>query len=65
MNLFSIQNKMIENAELLGAIARGYCHPVNSSKILDPDLCSAIAEEMQNLLQNFSPNIKEELNTGT
>ena len=26
--------------------ARGYCHPANAHKVLDPDLCDAIAEEI-------------------
>lgn len=34
------------NEELLGAIARGYCHPKNENKTLDADLCVAIAEEI-------------------
>ena len=35
--------------ELLGAIARGYCHPENSSKVLDPDLCKSICSEIEAL----------------
>ena len=34
------------------ALARGYCHPENENKILDPDLINAMADE---LLKSFSP----------
>ena len=32
--------------ELLGAIARGWCTPVNEKKVMDSDLAIAIAEEI-------------------
>jgi len=32
--------------ELLGAIARGWCHPKNAGKVMDPDLAVAIAAEV-------------------
>lgn len=32
--------------ELLGAIARGWCTPVNEKKVMDSDLAIAIAEEV-------------------
>jgi len=34
------------NEQLIGAIARGWCHPKNSSKVMDPDLVFAIADEI-------------------
>jgi hypothetical protein len=36
--------------EITGAVARGYCHPKNQHKVLDPDLCFAIIEEIRKLL---------------
>lgn len=32
--------------ELLGAIARGWCHSKTSHKVIDPDLAFAIADEV-------------------
>jgi hypothetical protein len=32
--------------EARGIAARGYCHPENSHKVLDGDLCEAIAREI-------------------
>ena len=32
--------------ELLGAVARGWCHPKNENKVFDPDLAIAIAAEV-------------------
>ena len=37
------------DAELLGALARGYCHPSNSKKVLDYDLIIAMACEIEAL----------------
>jgi hypothetical protein len=42
---------MINKKDLLGALARGYCHPKNSHKVLDPNLLSAIAKEVQDILK--------------
>lgn len=47
----------MKNEKLLGAIARGYCHPKNSSKVLDVDLCTAIAQEIVDLLKNENVNL--------
>jgi hypothetical protein len=41
---------MIDPKELLGAIARGWCHPKNSGKEMDPDLAISIAAEVNALL---------------
>ena len=37
--------------QLNGAIARGWCHSENSSKVMDPDLASAIYDEIVSLLR--------------
>lgn len=37
-------------AELLGAIARGWCSPANEKKEMDSDLAEAIAAEVWHLL---------------
>lgn len=37
------------NEKLLGAIARAYCHPKNSEKVLDPDLCLTIGESVRTM----------------
>ena len=42
------QTKLME--DVLGALARAYCHDKNSSKILDPDLLVACAEEVLKVL---------------
>ena len=34
------------------ALARGYCHPENEKKVLDPDLIEAMTHEV---LESFSP----------
>jgi hypothetical protein len=41
--------------DLRGAVARGWCHPLNSTKIMDSDLAEAIAKEVWNLLN--PPNL--------
>ena len=38
---------MKRSPEILGAIARGYCSKKNSSKVLDPDLCNAMCDEVE------------------
>ncbi len=41
----------MEKEDILGALARGYCWPLNSHKVLDPDLAEAMCEEIINLLK--------------
>lgn len=41
--------------ELLGAIARGWCHAANAGKVVDPDLAQAIAAEIAALRQPGAP----------
>jgi hypothetical protein len=36
--------------DVLGAVARGWCHPPNASKEMDSDLARAITTEVWNLL---------------
>jgi hypothetical protein len=43
--------------QVLQALARGYCSPKNSSKIVDPDLIAAMAKE---IIESFSPARTEE-----
>ncbi len=40
-------------ADLLGAIARGWCHPRNAGKTLDPELAEAIAREVNAALDPY------------
>ena len=35
-----------KHSDLLGAIARGWCHAKNENKVMDPDLATAIATEV-------------------
>jgi len=42
--------KEIIKEDILGAIARGYCIKRNENKILDPDLCADMAEEIYKLI---------------
>lgn len=39
------------NKKLFGAIARGWCHPKNSHKVMDVDLANAIASEIEKSLK--------------
>ena len=39
----------MNNEELLGALARGYCTERNKHKILDPDLIKDMAVEVEKL----------------
>jgi hypothetical protein len=39
--------------QVLQALARGYCSPKNSGKIVDPDLIAAMAKE---IIESFSPS---------
>ena len=36
----------ITREEIMGAVARGWCHPANESKVMDEQLAMAIAEEV-------------------
>lgn len=38
-------------AEVRGAVARGWCAPANSTKVMDTDLAEAIAQEVCALMQ--------------
>jgi len=40
----------MNNEELLGALARGYCTKRNSQKVLDPDLIQDMAKEVEKLI---------------
>ena len=46
--------------QVLQALARGYCSPKNSGKIVDPDLIAAMAKE---IIESFSPARTEEKET--
>ena len=37
--------------EIIGAVARGWCDPKNSHKIMDPDLAFAISTEVMKVLE--------------
>ena len=39
--------------EILGALARGYTYPENSSKVLDNDLINAMAEEVMKVINTI------------
>jgi hypothetical protein len=43
--------KPLSDADLLGAIARGWCHDENARKTMDSDLALAIAEEVKNAIE--------------
>src|SRR3990167_4559849 len=53
-----IGEAMNDAKELLGAIARGWCHPKNEGKTFDPDLAIAIAAEI-NALRASPPEAVE------
>lgn len=49
------------NEQLLGAIARGWCHERNKHKVMDSDLAYAIAEEVKSLLHSPAVAVNEQL----
>lgn len=42
--------------KILGAVARGWCHPKNSHKVMDVDLAEAITWEVLQELQSGGDN---------
>ena len=46
--------------ELLGALARGYCHKENEHKVLDATLIKAMAEEVEAVIRTL---LEEERST--
>jgi hypothetical protein len=48
----------MEMSEIREAVARGWCHPRNSAKIMDTDLAEAISEEIHELLRVECPGCK-------
>ena len=44
-------------SQILGAVARGWCHPENSAKAMDSDLALAIAAEIAALLAALLPQM--------
>jgi len=51
----------MNNEELLGALARGYCTKRNSQKVLDPDLIQDMAKEVERLAKPLEPIDKNKL----
>jgi len=49
-------NNLLGLEEIAGAVARGWCHPVNENKEMDVDLAACITTEVSKLL-SFSENI--------
>lgn len=43
---------------LRDALARGYCHPKNSGKVIDPDLIEAMVEEIKLLAAEPQPRVR-------
>lgn len=41
--------------EIIGAVARGWCHPVNEHKQMDADLAYAIVDEIEKLNEIEQP----------
>jgi hypothetical protein len=44
--------KVKDREEILGALARGYCHPANKDKVFDHDLINAMHKEIIKTLNN-------------
>ena len=56
------ESNWITDEEILGAVARGWCHPDNSGKTMDEALAVAIAHEIRSLYDEVmntvsSPNL--------
>jgi hypothetical protein len=47
---------MIPYNEVLQAVARGWCSPKNSDKVMDVDLAEAIAIEVYTTASNHTPS---------
>lgn len=45
----------VKAMDILGAVARGWCHPINANKEFDPDLAIAISAEVNAILTKESP----------
>ena len=45
---------MTKEEKILGAIARGWCHPETEDRIMDPELAEAIAQEITLELQGVT-----------
>ena len=43
--------KSVIHEEIVGAVARGWCHKTNENKTMDSDLAYAIVEEIEALLK--------------
>ena len=54
MDYTEVNEQLTFEQELLGALARGYCHDKNASKVLDADLIEAMAEEVLAILNTKS-----------
>lgn len=52
MNSYTLPALALKHA-IRGAVARGYCHEPNATKVLDPALCDAIASEVQLALMDL------------
>ena len=46
-----VPQRELSDEELLGAIARGWCHEGNAQKVVDPYLAQCIAEEVRAVLR--------------
>ena len=44
--------------QLRGALARGYCAPINAAKVLDPELIEAMVQEMVQEVARGIPSCK-------
>lgn len=50
----------VSTEQLLGAVARGWCHERNKHKVMDTDLAYAIAEQVEKLFQSPAPAVAQE-----
>lgn len=48
-------------ADILGAVARGWCHPKNGKKEMDSDLAKAIADEIEMLQEQIDEPVEYDL----
>ena len=49
--------KVKEKEEILGALARGYCDPMNSRKVMDSDLVIAMEKEIAKIINKKNRKI--------
>jgi len=54
------KKETMKKEQINGCLARGYCHPENVSKVVDPTLMNAMAEELLQLIESNASELETE-----